>query len=190
MDCPICYELVKSDKNCVTTECGHSFHTSCLLKHTAFNGYHCPCCRTRLADEPPTKYEDSDGEEEDDYDEAEPLYTAAVYRDEQYILDGFRWLFQRSNNQSIDYTDPYTEDFERWQYQMEQNNIAYENEIERKTEQVFEVLKKINAISYEDLIKGYLFWSERHCPNSMMYEFHNRKITSILTSVLDRIEDP
>jgi hypothetical protein len=43
-DCPICYEAIH-DTNCVTTECGHNFHTSCLLKNISFNGYKCPCCR-------------------------------------------------------------------------------------------------------------------------------------------------
>ena len=49
-ECPICYERISHNINCVTTECGHTFHTVCLMKHTAHNGYNCPCCRANMAD--------------------------------------------------------------------------------------------------------------------------------------------
>jgi hypothetical protein len=49
-DCPICMEQIESfTKNCVTTECGHCFHTSCLMTSVAHNGFGCPYCRTAMA---------------------------------------------------------------------------------------------------------------------------------------------
>ena len=48
-ECPICYERISHNINCVTTECGHTFHTGCLMKHTVHNGYNCPCCRANMA---------------------------------------------------------------------------------------------------------------------------------------------
>ena len=48
-ECPICFELI--DKiNSLTTECGHTFHTSCLMKNVAHNGFGCPYCRTAMAE--------------------------------------------------------------------------------------------------------------------------------------------
>lgn len=48
-ECPICFELI--DKvNSLTTECGHTFHTSCLMKNVAHNGFGCPYCRKAMAE--------------------------------------------------------------------------------------------------------------------------------------------
>ena len=49
--CPICYEpLCMNGTNVLQTECKHSFHTNCFLKHTSINGYNCPYCRHSLVD--------------------------------------------------------------------------------------------------------------------------------------------
>ena len=45
-DCTICYEEMK-EINISTTECGHKFHTSCLIK-SAFIKNACPYCRKSL----------------------------------------------------------------------------------------------------------------------------------------------
>jgi len=37
-------------KNCVTTKCNHSFHSSCLMQNVAINGFTCPCCRAIMAE--------------------------------------------------------------------------------------------------------------------------------------------
>ena len=189
-DCPICYEIINAQNNCATTECGHSFHTSCLLKHTAFNGYGCPCCRTQLSDKPPSPSllsEDIYREEENDEYE---IYREEAVQYDQYVLDGCRWMFQRANCEDINDTDPYTDAFERWKIQMTENCKEYENEMERKTDLIFKELTKINAFSYEDLVRGYLFWNQdtpQFC-NSVNFEFYNRKITNTLKSVVGKLD--
>lgn len=71
-ECPICMDMIDVSKNCVTTECGHQFHTSCLMKNVAFNGFECPYCRTVMAEnDEEDSDEDDDQYEEDDYDDAE-----------------------------------------------------------------------------------------------------------------------
>jgi len=51
IDCPICMDSIKTtSNNCVTTECGHRFHTKCLLQSVAHNGFGCPCCRTGMVE--------------------------------------------------------------------------------------------------------------------------------------------
>ena len=60
IECPICMDCIESTtNNCVTTECGHCFHTNCLMKSVAHNGFGCPYCRTAMAEQP---------EEDDDDD--------------------------------------------------------------------------------------------------------------------------
>ena len=54
--------------NCVTTECGHQYHTSCLMRNVAHNGFGCPYCRTIMAEEPELS-DDEDSEYEEDEEE-------------------------------------------------------------------------------------------------------------------------
>jgi len=61
-ECPICYEVFNGSNNRLITECGHEFHTSCLMRNAAHNGFNCPCCRGVMAEEP-----ELDEDEEDDY---------------------------------------------------------------------------------------------------------------------------
>ncbi len=45
--CPICFETI-GEKNVIITECGHKFHTSCLMTNITHNGFGCPYCRTLM----------------------------------------------------------------------------------------------------------------------------------------------
>ena len=49
-NCPICFDEINHRKNAFLTDCGHSFHYSCIMKYeysTYFttNGIMCPVCR-------------------------------------------------------------------------------------------------------------------------------------------------
>ena len=97
-ECPICMEDVFSGKNCVVTECGHSFHTNCLMKNVAHNGFGCPYCRTEMAEEPV----DSDDEAGDEDWVAGMPRAYVAGRREDYALRGMRWLFQQVDGQDGD----------------------------------------------------------------------------------------
>ena len=45
--CSICLEDLKTDKNFVTTKCGHKFHFSCLMESLKLNSL-CPLCRSQI----------------------------------------------------------------------------------------------------------------------------------------------
>lgn len=66
-DCPICMDAVQTNINCVITECGHTFHTRCLLTNIVHNGFGCPYCRTEMV---PEELLQGGEDEEDDEDEA------------------------------------------------------------------------------------------------------------------------
>ncbi len=70
-ECPICLEELDAVKNRANTECGHCFHTTCLIKHSVLTNIACPLCRTDLADIPEEEYEssDDDSDEDDDSDD-------------------------------------------------------------------------------------------------------------------------
>lgn len=46
-ECPICMDII-GEKNCLTTECGHKFHTNCMFTNIDHNGFSCPCCRAQM----------------------------------------------------------------------------------------------------------------------------------------------
>ena len=89
IECPICMDNIDFN-NKVTTECGHCFHTSCLMRNIAHNGFGCPYCRTTLAEVPKEEEEDAWS----DYDDGEELY-------DDFALNSMRWLFMRVNNEEI-----------------------------------------------------------------------------------------
>ena len=85
IDCPICMDCIESTtKNCVTTECGHCFHTNCLMKSVAHNGFGCPYCRTVMAEQPE---EDDDDDsfwaDEDDITEEDHAEESICDNEEQ-----------------------------------------------------------------------------------------------------------
>jgi hypothetical protein len=61
-ECPICMEGIDATKNCLTTECGHRFHTSCLMTNVATNGFGCPNCRATMAVAKQYQYGDENDE--------------------------------------------------------------------------------------------------------------------------------
>lgn len=85
-ECSICMDDIEFNKNCITTECGHCFHASCLLQNVAHNGFNCPYCRNVMADEPEESVEEEEGfEEEGEEDEEE--------EEDEDTLRGFRFFF-------------------------------------------------------------------------------------------------
>lgn len=63
IECSICISII-GDKNKVVTECGHTFHASCLMQHVSFNGYGCPCCRTIMVSSSENSTTNSNAENE------------------------------------------------------------------------------------------------------------------------------
>lgn len=76
IDCPICMDtILDSCKDCCTTPCGHTFHSSCIFKSFS-NSFSCPMCRNELiesstTDEDEDEDEDIDSDEESDDDDEE-----------------------------------------------------------------------------------------------------------------------
>jgi hypothetical protein len=100
INCPICLDVIEVNRNCVTTECGHCFHTNCLMQNVAHNGFDCPYCRSVMADIPEedTEYTDYDEDEEEIFQE--------------YILRGFRFFFNNLNGEPHDDHDNSEEDLD------------------------------------------------------------------------------
>lgn len=100
--CPICLDEISGEKNKVTTECGHVFHNSCLMKNVFHNGFGCPYCRTEMSN-----IDEEDDEEDDDesfgssYGSVTTTQTFGETSEENYLLRGARWLFQRTEGDAL-----------------------------------------------------------------------------------------
>ena len=82
VECPICMDDINVTKNCIITECGHCFHTSCVMRNVAQNGFACPMCRTAMADDVES--------EETEYDDDEFSLIVDQRNPDDYALRGFR----------------------------------------------------------------------------------------------------
>jgi len=90
-------EIIDLCKNCSTTECGHQFHSNCLIKNIAFNGFECPYCRFEMFDE---VYEDSEDEDAEDAEDAQHAENADDDDDEATETD------DDEDEDDDDYEDP------------------------------------------------------------------------------------
>jgi len=74
VECPICFDTIGVQNN-VTTECGHKFHASCLMKNVSVNGFGCPCCRAVMATKKsPNSHYRNNYDNEEDYNHYNPHY--------------------------------------------------------------------------------------------------------------------
>lgn len=92
ISCPICFDDIDIKNNCVTTECGHIFHCSCLMKNAATNGFGCPMCRTVMAEQIP---DDDDEDEYSEYDYEEDMF-------DDNALTSFRMFQQQLEGEEVE----------------------------------------------------------------------------------------
>ena len=93
IECPICMENIDEIANKVVTECGHTFHCSCLMRNAAFNGFGCPYCRTVMAEE---RKSDNDDDTNSYYSDI----PQEMFNDDS--LTAFRIFNQIINNEEIE----------------------------------------------------------------------------------------
>lgn len=199
VSCPICLDSIdQKENNWLITSCGHEFHTSCLMKNAARKHFQCPCCRNLLVesvsdipdvgdisleDDIPdliTDYsDDSDRDSTDDYN----IQRFSVCSDENYRLDGMRWLFQLANGETADHMDPFSEEFEHWVQEMEQRHSDQENILDGKVDKVMEELDKMKAISNRDIV----FTLLQSMHGQFVYSCHALKKTHNVRRSIDSI---
>ena len=156
LECPICMDTIEGLCNRVVTECGHAFHCSCLMQNAAHNGFGCPYCRTKMAEEP---------EEEDDEEDEESIEEDTVF--ESDALTSFRMFHQRINGEEVeeDEADEWAtvdgdeEDEEEEEQEEEEDNMPDAAYMAQKL--------AARGITFEDLVKNILFqehsnWGENY----------------------------
>jgi hypothetical protein len=175
-ECCICMDDIMST-NCVTTPCGHIFHANCLMKHTLLNNYTCPCCRAEMVEQP--EEEDIDDDSQDSDDE-----TITDEMEEEHHLQGYRWLFQRVNDEVLEGdADEYNEMMEEESYQSGREKLIYEEQKDQ-IEHLVQEIKKKNCVSYDDLLRAYI---GTNCDDYMYNDF-SRDMEYKVTSTINDID--
>ena len=111
--CPICMDDLPLPyaTNRVTTECGHTFHTSCLMSSVAHGKYRCPCCRTEMAEEPEPESDSDDSDDEYNLTEQQRREWERQQRREwerqrlrniDIGFQGMRLMFQREMGEELE----------------------------------------------------------------------------------------
>lgn len=89
--CPICLDEFNETKNKTITDCGHKFHTSCLMENISLNGFGCPYCRKQLF------------KSTQNNNIREVIISDLNFiENENYIFDSFRCFHQRNNNEELE----------------------------------------------------------------------------------------
>jgi len=142
IDCPICMDCIESTtKNCVTTECGHCFHTNCLMKSVAHNGFGCPYCRTVMAEQPEEDDDDEDSFWSDEDEDEEEMFN-------DYALRGLRFFFNNLNGEPHDEEDIAEED-------QADESISDEEQVNNNIPSTEIVAQKLReqGVTFEQLVK-------------------------------------
>ena len=146
-ECPICMEPIDTQRNSVSTECGHCFHTSCLMTSVAHNGFGCPYCRTKMAEEVADEESDYDDDEEEIYEQ---------YDD--YALRGLRFFNNNINGEQHDQEDLDDEDEDSSEPEQEDDEEVVEEADEVTPPPVSYVAQKLveQGVTMETLLKAVL----------------------------------
>jgi hypothetical protein len=165
-ECPICLNDIETNNNCVTTECGHKFHCSCLFQNAAHNGFGCPYCRTSLAEEVLDK-DDEEDDEDDEEDEDDDDWNEGYYNEhneesfQEVSLETFRMFHQRLNGEEVEEgteirEEPiYPEDYD----ERAGDGIPNAEYVSRKllergiTHQ--DLVRSLLAVDHDDLLEGW-----------------------------------
>ena len=150
-------------KNCVVTDCGHTFHTKCLMTSVAHNGFGCPYCRETMTDKEPLEEEEDEyeQEEEEDNDYGENL--------EDYCLRGMRWMFQNVSGETPD-------DFEE-----DENELLTPGEISAKL--------VASGVTMEQLVSAMLMDHDEYFNQRMFRQSYQRISRQMYDKVRRIIEE-
>ncbi len=99
IECCICMECITTT-NKTTTECGHTFHSSCIFRNLS-ERIECPMCRKELIEAPEDESEyNSDDDNESEYDsDADSVLSINSYQFQSEDLEDFGASISVSTNE-------------------------------------------------------------------------------------------
>ena len=181
-ECPICFESLDLQVNCLTTECGHKFHGNCFMLHTAHNGYSCPCCRYQMIEEPSDDDDDDDDEESlGSQDTREYNYGEMDFvPDEDEVLYSYRWFHQRLNDEELEEDKKFLTVPE-----MESQDDMIFDENKEQVQNLVKRMMEINKLSYEKLLAAYM---HKNCKD-FKYNYYAEEMSFDVTHMINDIHE-
>lgn len=176
VECPICMDQIEGERNKVITECGHCFHTSCLMKNVAHNGFGCPYCRDAMAQEP------NDNNTDEEYDEFSIDEEEEENDYSDNVLRGSRWLFQRAEGEELDdEEDTVLDEEEEEQDDEEENKPSVEYIVEKLVQR---------GVSMADLVKSILVTDHQEYQNSDDFDRADDELFGKFRMIISNYQPP
>ena len=174
-ECPICMDVVEGLNNRVTTDCGHTFHCSCLMQNAAHNGFGCPYCRTMMAEEP--KDEDDEDNEDDEWITDDESDEDEVF--DNNALTSFRMFHQHLAGEEIEESGSDSDsETEQQEEELEEGEIVEDEdgeEEDRMPDAAYVTQKLIERnVTMEDLVKHVLWDSQTNFFGEDYNEYRGR----------------
>lgn len=164
-ECPICMENIFTI-NCITTECGHRFHASCLMENISYRGFDCPYCRTKMVQNehehenaPEPEYENEYIPDQQDYYDDDYYINENNFRRVYNIqepsdntLRAFRFFTNRIYDEANEEIDDYDE--EVMIQETDTTPIEEYNDLPKDAPTIEIILEKLreNGINTKDLL--------------------------------------
>jgi hypothetical protein len=201
MECPICYENMDGNVNCMTTICGHKFHSNCLMQHTAHMGYTCPCCRNQMIEEPMEG--DDEDEDEDEYDQddlsdnddVDSYVNLRVYSidNEDEVLTSFRWFHQRLENETLEedefaFSESANEEASTAESEASARDEIIYGENKDQVAALVKRMKDINKLPYDKLLAAYLWKNCRDFRYNYYSEDMDFEVSRMINDVHTRMQ--
>ena len=178
-ECPICMDPIETTtRNCVSTECGHCFHTNCLMTSVAHNGFGCPYCRTKMAEEV--------AEENSDYDDESESEEYEQYDDD--VLRGFRLFNNNINGEEHDQDDLEEENLDA-EEDVEEEAVAEEESTPPPVSYVAQKLVE-QGVTMEQLLKAVLCSCHDYERDYEDFERVESEIVGRVTTILNNYTPP
>jgi len=178
-ECPICLEPVSQEKNCMITECGHCFHSSCIMQNASLNGFQCPYCRTKMADEQDSDSDD-DSDDDDSDDDSDDDYNdenAAEYFDDFWSNIENRTSYSEELENQLSWSESPHEEEEpveevQWEINRRPNN---------PTPEELTAFLKMKGVTMENVVQVLLteIVDEYYCPEHL-YTPEYKKIDGLI----------
>ena len=164
IECPICYEEIGL-KNNITTECGHQFHASCIMKNVTLNGFGCPCCRTAMAEE----VDDSEDENDDESEYEDDTSTLLDDDDrEPFSDDALRGLRLLTNLLEGEEQDQYDVVAEHQYVERDQNDEDIVTELAPPPVQDIVRILREQGVTYEQLVESLISDHEEYLHDNIV----------------------
>ena len=171
VECAICMDDIDfNQNNFIKTECNHCFHTSCLMRNIAHNGFACPYCRTEMAE----------AVEESDDGSTIPEEEEELYDD--YALRGLRFFTDNLDGVEHDHEDELEEQED------EENAVV---EVIEKPDAAF-VAQNLAAqgITMEQLVKILLRDHEEYDAEELEFEQVDEDIWGRIRTIVSNYQPP